>query len=163
MMGWGMAMALIGSCTRISTASLILQPSSHLPMARRQMRQGEVDWTPICASLLEQVVTGTKVATGTSSLPNAYPPRSPPCSLTVASSQATPPGHRELFIDNLLVRIHSIIEMILWTGLAPWEFKSPFPGSFISAFLGPPNTLPDERLQRRPPCLKCTDPTGVPR
>ena len=25
---------------------------------------------------------------------------------------------RELFIDNLLVRIHFIIEMIWWTGLA---------------------------------------------
>ena len=28
---------------------------------------------------------------------------------------------REFFIDNLLVRIHFIIEMIWWTGLAPWE------------------------------------------
>ena len=28
---------------------------------------------------------------------------------------------REIFIDNLLVRIHSIIVMIWWTGLAPWE------------------------------------------
>jgi len=30
---------------------------------------------------------------------------------------------REFFIDNLLVRIHFIIVMIRWTGLAPWEFK----------------------------------------
>ena len=29
---------------------------------------------------------------------------------------------REFFIVNLLVRIHFIIEMIWWTGLAPWEF-----------------------------------------
>jgi len=29
---------------------------------------------------------------------------------------------REFFIDNLLVRIHCIIVMIRWTGLAPWEF-----------------------------------------
>jgi len=29
---------------------------------------------------------------------------------------------REFFIDNLLVRIHYIIVMIKWTGLAPWEF-----------------------------------------
>ena len=29
---------------------------------------------------------------------------------------------REFFIDNLLVRIHFIIVMIEWTGLAPWEF-----------------------------------------
>jgi len=26
-------------------------------------------------------------------------------------------------VDNLLVRIHLIIEMIWWTGLAPWEFE----------------------------------------
>ena len=32
---------------------------------------------------------------------------------------------REFLIDNLLVRIHFIIEMIWWTGLAPWEFESP--------------------------------------
>jgi len=30
---------------------------------------------------------------------------------------------REFFIDNLLVRIHFIIEMIWWTGLAPWEYE----------------------------------------
>ena len=29
----------------------------------------------------------------------------------------------EIFIYNLLVRIHLIIEMIWWTGLAPWEFE----------------------------------------
>ena len=28
----------------------------------------------------------------------------------------------EFYIDNLLVRIHFIIEMIWWTGLVPWEF-----------------------------------------
>ena len=28
---------------------------------------------------------------------------------------------REFFIDNLLVRIHFIIVMIRWTGLAPWR------------------------------------------
>ena len=28
-------------------------------------------------------------------------------------------AEREFFIDNLLVRIHFIIEMIWWTGLAP--------------------------------------------
>jgi len=35
---------------------------------------------------------------------------------------------REFFIDDLLVRIHYIIVMIRWTGLAPWEFEYPFPG-----------------------------------
>ena len=34
------------------------------------------------------------------------------------------------------VRIHFIIVMIRWTGLAPWEFEFPFPGSLISTFLG---------------------------
>jgi len=33
---------------------------------------------------------------------------------------------REFFFDNLLVRNHFIIVMIRWTGLAPWEFESPF-------------------------------------
>ena len=28
---------------------------------------------------------------------------------------------REFFIDNLLVRIHFIIVMIRWAGLAPWQ------------------------------------------
>ena len=28
-------------------------------------------------------------------------------------------SENEFFINNLLVRIHSIIEMIWWTGLAP--------------------------------------------
>jgi len=41
---------------------------------------------------------------------------------------------REISIDNLLVRIHFIIEMIWWTGLAPWEFEFPFPGSHTSTF-----------------------------
>jgi len=42
---------------------------------------------------------------------------------------------REFFIDNLLVRIHFIIVIVRWTGLAPWEFEFPFPGSFTSTFL----------------------------
>ena len=29
-----------------------------------------------------------------------------------------------------------IIQMIWWTGLAPWEFESPFPGSLTSTLLG---------------------------
>jgi len=35
----------------------------------------------------------------------------------------------------LVVRIHCIIVMIGWTGLAPWEFEFPFPGSLTSTFL----------------------------
>ena len=45
------------------------------------------------------------------------------------------PTERELLIDNLLVRIHFIILMIRWTGLAPWAFESSFPGSLTSTFL----------------------------
>jgi len=41
-------------------------------------------------------------------------------------------AQRELLIDNLLVRIHFIIVMIRWTGLAPWEFEFPFPGSLTA-------------------------------
>ena len=37
-------------------------------------------------------------------------------------------------MDNLLVRIHYSIVMIRWSGLAPWEFESPFPGSLTSTF-----------------------------
>jgi len=35
---------------------------------------------------------------------------------------------RELFIDNLLVQIHFIIDTIWWTGLAPWDLKSHLQG-----------------------------------
>ena len=38
-------------------------------------------------------------------------------------------GEKWYLIDSLLVRIHCIIVMIRWTGLAPWEFKSLFSGS----------------------------------
>ena len=38
-------------------------------------------------------------------------------------------AERQFFIDNLLVRIHFIIVMIRWTGLAPWGFEFPFPGT----------------------------------
>ena len=43
-------------------------------------------------------------------------------------------GHpkRKYIIDKLLVRIHFFIEMIWWSGLAPWECEFPFPGSLIS-------------------------------
>ena len=44
-------------------------------------------------------------------------------------------AEREIFIDNLLVRIYLIIKMIWWTGLAPWDSESPFAGSLISTFL----------------------------
>ena len=49
--------------------------------------------------------------------------------------RATLHVQREFFIDNLLIRNHFIIVMIRWTGLAPWEFEFPFPGSLTSTFL----------------------------
>ena len=49
---------------------------------------------------------------------------------------------REFFIDNLLVRIHFIIKMIRWTGLAPWEFEFPFPGSLTSTVCDLSHSLP---------------------
>ena len=42
---------------------------------------------------------------------------------------------REFFISHLLVQIPFIIVMIRRTGLAPWEFEFPFPGSLTSTFL----------------------------
>jgi len=44
---------------------------------------------------------------------------------------------REIFVDDLLVRIHFIIVMMRWTGLALWEFEFPFQGGLISTSLGP--------------------------
>ena len=57
-----------------------------------------------------------------------------------SSKQATR-QEREFFMDNLLVRIHYIIVMMRWAGLAPWEFEFPFPGSLTSTFLGYAGTL----------------------
>ena len=42
---------------------------------------------------------------------------------------------REFCIDNLLVRIHFVIVMIRWTGLAPKEFEFLVPSSLTSTFL----------------------------
>ena len=62
-----------------------------------------------------------------------------------------PPSHREFFIDNLLVRVHLIIVMIRWTGLAPWEFEFPCPGSLTSTFLAQRATTRRRARSRRPP------------
>ena len=50
-------------------------------------------------------------------------------------STNTAAREREFFVDNLLARIHFDIVIIRWTGLAPWEFEFPFPGSLTSTFL----------------------------
>ena len=52
---------------------------------------------------------------------------------------------KEFFMNNLLARIHFIIEMIWWTGLAPWEFEFPFPGILTSTLL----TTESSRWSRR--------------
>jgi len=44
------------------------------------------------------------------------------CDLPAIDRYLAAGTERELFIDNLLVRINFIIEMIWWTGLAPWQF-----------------------------------------
>ena len=52
----------------------------------------------------------------------------------------TPPAERD---TSLLTTYWSIFEMIWWTGLAPWEFEFPFPGSLIL-------TLPKVPLSSNP-------------
>jgi len=44
-------------------------------------------------------------------------------------------GKREFGFDNLLVRIHFIIVMTGWTGLAPCEFEFLFPSQLTSTLL----------------------------
>ena len=48
------------------------------------------------------------------------------------------PAAREFFSDNQLVRNHFFIEIIWWTGLAPWEIEFPFPGSSTSGWPSTP-------------------------
>ena len=61
------------------------------------------------------------------------------------SQLRTTPGfsdtESDFIIDKLTVRIHFIIVMIRWTGLAPWEFEFPFPGSITSTFMCTPHTM----------------------
>jgi len=63
-------------------------------------------------------------------------------------SRARQTAEREFLIDNLLVRIHFIVMMIGWTGLVPWEFEFPFPGSLTST------SLVDRKSCRRPQKLR---------
>ena len=50
-----------------------------------------------------------------------------PLSALAQCKEVLPMSQREIFIDNLLARIHFIIEMIWWTGLAPWDFPGSLP------------------------------------
>ena len=45
--------------------------------------------------------------------------------MRVLGRNVPPLQEREFFIETLLVRIHFIIVMIRWTGLAPWECEVP--------------------------------------
>ena len=57
---------------------------------------------------------------------------------------------RDLFIDNLLVRIHLIIAMIRWPGLAPWELELSLPRNLTSTCSGSTlNTLNKMPCARR--------------
>jgi len=73
------------------------------------------------------------------------------CFCLAASRSTCPP--RE---TSLLVRIHFIIVMIRWTGLAPCEFEFPFSGSHTSTFLAP-RTTEHKWLSRRIRGLKTID------
>ena len=56
---------------------------------------------------------------------------------------------REFFIYNLLVRIHFIIVMNRWTGLAPWEFEFPFsryPYIYLPSLHLRPTTIFEQHL-----------------
>jgi len=70
------------------------------------------------------------------------------CVVLLQLLQAIPLSEREFFIDNLLVRIKFIIEMIWWTGLAPWEFEVPFPGSLTFVKSGFHMCWPWERMEQ---------------
>jgi hypothetical protein len=67
--------------------------------------------------------------------PNLHLPQPKPQTSNARSQSEQFFSEREFLIDNLLVRNHLIIEIVWWTGLAPWEFAFPFPGSRISTFL----------------------------
>jgi len=82
-----------------------------------------------------------------SSLCLRYPPLVQVRKTRTFLSRYLPPAlEREIFIDNLLVRMHFIIVMIRRTGLAPWEFEFPFPGSLTSTFL---DATPPSGVRRR--------------
>ena len=71
------------------------------------------------------------------------------------------PIKREFFIDNLLVRIHCIIEMIFGTGLALWGFEFSFTGSLVSTFLIIPLRKPFDAWPMSQPSLVSRDRTII--
>ena len=59
-------------------------------------------------------------------------------------------GGGDFFIDNIFVRIHFIIVMMRWTGLALWEFHVPFPSSLTSTFLEEGRVVGHDRCVTQP-------------
>ena len=62
---------------------------------------------------------------------------------------------RDFFIDNLLVRIHFIIVMIGWTGLAPWELEFAFREALHLPFQPRVNDTQDPTVGDTVGTLKC--------
>jgi len=88
-----------------------------------------------------------------------YNPETSQIKFLVLDPHYTGAPEREFVFDNILVIFHFTIVMIRWTGLAPWEFEFPFPGSLTSTFLhriGRPGHDPEpgeeERVQRHSLC-----------
>ena len=75
----------------------------------------------------------------------------PPC-----SPQGLLDTNRErvFFIGNLLVRIHFIIVMNRWTGLAPWEFEFPLPPCLHQSTARPPRCSHLPVMQRESVCVR---------
>ena len=66
-------------------------------------------------------------------------------------------AERKFFIDNPLVRIHYVIEMIWWTGLAAWQSDSLIQvalylpsKSYLELYRGTSRKRPPLRTYRRP-------------
>ena len=59
-------------------------------------------------------------------VPHGWAPHEGPRGGHAPVPESSRPGESELFLDNLLVRIHLVIEMCWWAGLAPWDFDSLF-------------------------------------
>ena len=68
-------------------------------------------------------------------------------SIKLPRALTTPSRRRQR--EKNSVRNHFIIVMIRWTGLAPWEFEFPFPGSLTSIFLAVKTTREQHRAEHR--------------
>ena len=131
--------------------------SPQVPPDPHAVRGGET--RALCAHLLLVlgVLCPTEVCCGAGALVAADPRT---FGLGACAAPCTPPREREFFIANLLVRIHFIIVMIRWTGLAPWEFEFPFRGSLTPTFLCQPassRTSTSRRLHNTTPSVNTVE------